>query len=125
LVVDDLRSIWLTLGGILEYRGHNVVTVEDGYYPIEAVRKTHFNVIIVDIKMLGKRCSNLQGVKNIDPNASVIMMKGYTEDDLVKRAIDRGAYTRIYKPFNMEKVIELVENIAKSEKQRCQRRTLS
>ena len=30
LVVDDLRSIRLTLGGILEDEGQNVVTVEDG-----------------------------------------------------------------------------------------------
>ncbi len=39
LVVDDLRSIRLTLGGILEDKGHDVVTVEDGYQALEADKK--------------------------------------------------------------------------------------
>jgi len=51
LVVDDLRSIRLTLGGILEDKGHNVVTAENGYQAIEAARKTHFDAIFMDIKM--------------------------------------------------------------------------
>ena len=48
LVVDDLRSIRLTLGGILEDKGYNVVTVEDGYRAIEAVKKSHFDAIFMD-----------------------------------------------------------------------------
>ena len=47
LVVDDLRSIRLTLGGILEDEGHDVVTVEDGYEAIEAVKKEHFDAIFI------------------------------------------------------------------------------
>ncbi|MFQ6122336.1 MAG: response regulator, partial [Dehalococcoidales bacterium] len=53
LVVDDLQSIRLTLGGILEDEGYNVVTAENGYQAIEAVKKTHFDVIFMDIKMPG------------------------------------------------------------------------
>ena len=49
----------------------------------------------------------------IDPEATVIMMTGYTEEDLIRGAINEGAYTCIYKPFDMEKVIELVEKISR------------
>jgi CheY-like chemotaxis protein len=45
LVVDDVRSMRVTLGGILEDKGHHVVTVEKGYQAIEAVKKTLFDVI--------------------------------------------------------------------------------
>ncbi len=45
--------------------------------------------------------------------AVVIMMTGYTEEDLVRRAVSAGAYTCIYKPFDMEKVIALVESLAR------------
>ena len=38
LVVDDLKSSRLTLGGILEDEGHNVVLAENGYQAIEATR---------------------------------------------------------------------------------------
>jgi len=38
-------------------------------------------------------------------------MSGYTEEELVSRAMREGAYACIYKPFDMKKVIALVENI--------------
>ncbi len=118
LVVDDLRSISLTLGGILEDEGHNVVTAEDGYQAIEAVRKTHFDVIFMDIKMPGiNGVQTFIEIKKIDPKAVVIMMTGYSVEDLVKRAVREGAYTCLHKPFDMEKVITLVAAIAKEEKE--------
>ena len=44
------------------------------------------------------------------------MMTGYAEEDLVKKAVSEGAYTCIYKPFDMERVIALVEDIARERK---------
>jgi two-component system response regulator (stage 0 sporulation protein F) len=55
-------------------------------------------------------------VKKIDPEATVIMMTGYDEEDLVKKAVSAGAYTCIHKPFDMEKVVTLVETIAREKR---------
>ena len=112
LVVDDLRSIRLTLGGILEDKGHNVVTVEDGYQAIEAVRNTHFDVIFMDIKMPGiNGVQTFREVKKIDPKAAVIMMTAYSVEDLVKEALEEGAYAIIYKPFDIDRIIALIEEL--------------
>jgi len=117
LVVDDLRSVRLTLGGILEDEGHNVVIVEDGYQAIEAVKKAHFDVIFMDIKMPGINGVETFGeIKKIDPKTAVVMMTGYSVEDLVRKAISEGAYVCLHKPFDMEKVIGLVEAIAKEKK---------
>jgi two-component system response regulator HydG len=89
LVVDDLRSMRLTLGGILEDKGHNVVTVEDGYQAIDAVKKKHFDAIFMDIKMPGiNGVQTFREVKKIDPKAAVIMMTAYSVEDLVKEALE-------------------------------------
>ena len=64
-----------------------------------------------------KRSSNFREVNKIDPGAAVIIMTGYTEEDLVKRAVSHGAYTCIYKPFDAERVIALVEDIARERKE--------
>ena len=110
LVVDDLRSIRLTLGGILEDNGHQVVTVEDGYQAIEAVRKTHFDVIFMDIKMPGiNGVQTFREVKKIDPEATVIMMTAYSVEDLVKEALEEGAYAIVYKPFDIDRIIAIIE----------------
>ncbi|MBI3931407.1 MAG: hypothetical protein HY325_05235 [Chloroflexi bacterium] len=45
------------------------------------------------------------------------MMTAYSVEDLVKQAVSEGAYTCLYKPFNMEKVIALVENITREKKE--------
>ena len=117
LVVDDLRSIRLTLGGILEDEGHNVVTAENGYQAIEAAKGTHFDAIFMDIKMPGiNGVQTFREIKKVDPKVAVIMMTAYSVEDLVKRAINEGAYTCVYKPFDMEKIIELVENISQEKK---------
>ncbi len=112
LVVDDLRSIRLTLGGILEDEGHYVVTAENGYQAIEAVRETHFDVIFMDIKMPGiNGVQTFREVKKIDPKAAVIMMTAYSVEDLVKEALEEGAYTIVYKPFDIDRLIAIIEEL--------------
>ena len=112
LVVDDLRSIRLTLGGILEDKGHNVVTVENGYQAIEAVRGTHFDAIFMDIKMPGiNGVQTFREVKKIDPKATVIMMTAYSVEDLVKEALEEGAYAIVYKPFDIDRIIAIIEEL--------------
>jgi len=109
LVVDDLRSIRLTLGGILEDKGHNVVTVENGYEAIEATRETHFDVVFMDIKMPGiNGVQTYREIKKIDPKAAVIMMTAYSVEDLVKEAMEEGAYAIVYKPFDIDRIIAII-----------------
>jgi len=113
LVADDLRSLRLTLGGILEDRGYQVVTVENGYQAIEVARKTRFDAILMDIKMPGiNGVQTFKEIRKIDPTAAVIMMTAYSVEDLVKEALEEGAYACVYKPFDMDMVIGLVEEIA-------------
>jgi len=112
LVVDDLRSIRLTLGGILEDKGHNVVTAENGYQAIEAARKTHFDIVFMDIKMPGiNGVQTFREVKKIDPRATVIMMTAYSVEDLVREALEEGAYAIVYKPFDIDKIIAIIEEL--------------
>jgi two-component system response regulator HydG len=113
LVVDDLRSMRLTLGGILEDEGHNVVTAEDGYQAIEAVKKTHFDVIFMDIKMPGiDGVQTFREIKRIDPHTAVIMMTAYSVEDLVNQALSEGAYTVVYKSFDIGKIISIIGELA-------------
>ncbi len=112
LVVDDLRSARLTLGGILEDKGHKVVTAENGYQAIEAVGETHFNVIFMDIKMPGiNGVQTFREIQKLDPEATVIMMTAYSVEDLVKEALEEGAYAIVYKPFDIDRIIAIIEEL--------------
>ncbi len=99
LIVDDLRNMRLTLGGVLEDEQHNVVIVEDGYQAIEAVRVNNFDAVFMDIKMPGiNGVETFREVKKLDSGIAVIMMTGYSVEDLIEAAIEEGAYTCLHKP---------------------------
>jgi two-component system response regulator HydG len=111
LVVDDLKSIRLTLGGILEDEGYNVVLAEDGYKAIEAAKQTPFDLVFMDIKMPGiNGVQTFREVKKINPEAVVIMMTAYSVEDLIKEALEEGAYAVVYKPFDIEKIVSIIES---------------
>jgi two-component system response regulator HydG len=112
LVVDDLKSSRLTLGGILEDEGHRVVLAENGYQAIEAARQTPFDLVFMDIKMPGiNGVQTFREVKKTNPQAAVIMMTAYSVEDLVREALEEGAYAVVYKPFDMENVASIIESI--------------
>ena len=112
LVVDDLKSSRLTLGGILEDEGHNVVLAENGYQAIEAAKHVPFDLVFMDIKMPGiNGVQTFREVKKVNPQAAVIMMTAYSVEDLVREALEEGAYAVVYKPFDMEHVVSIIESV--------------
>ncbi len=109
LVVDDLRSIRLTLGGILEDEGFDVVLAENGYQAIEAAKNTPFDLIFIDIKMPGiNGVQTFREIKKINPGAVVIMMTAYSAEDFVKEVLEEGAYAVVYKPFDVDKIVSII-----------------
>ncbi len=111
LVVDDLKGMRVTLGGILEDEGHNVVLAENGYQAIEAAKQTSFGLIFMDIKMPGiNGVQTFREVKKINPQAAVIMMTAYSVEDLVREALEEGAYAVVYKPFDIENIVNIIES---------------
>lgn len=115
LVVDDMRSMRLTLSAIMEDRSYEVHMVEDGYQAIEAVRERAFDLVLMDIKMPGiNGVQSFREIKRIRPGSVVVMMTGFSVEDLVKEALEEGAFSVIYKPLNIEEVIRLVESVPRT-----------
>jgi len=111
LVVDDLKSSRVTLGGILEDEGHNVVLAENGYQAIEAAKQVPFDLVFMDIKMPGiNGVQAFRELKKVNPQAAVIMMTAYSVEDLIKEALEEGAYAVVYKPFDIEHIASIIES---------------
>jgi len=114
LIVDDDISMLETIGDVFQDRGYNVAMVEDGRRAIKLVSRRYFDVVLMDIRMPGiNGLETYKEVKKIIPTATVIMMTGDSKEELVKKALEEGAYTVIYKPFNVKKVIKIVEEALK------------
>jgi len=63
----------------------------------------------IDIKMPGiNGVQTFREIKKIDRKAVVIMMTAYSVEDLVKEALEEGAYATVYKPFDVDKIIAII-----------------
>jgi len=110
LIVDDHDSQCKTMSSILRRKGYAVATVSDGPEAIKTVQQTPFDMIFMDIKMpLMNGVDTYRRIKEIRPEAVVMMMTAYAVEDLIQQALEEGAYGIVYKPLDIERVIAIVE----------------
>ena len=112
LVVDDDDSMRITLEAIIEDEGYDVIGVRDGYEAIKAVQKRNYDLVFMDIKMPGiNGVETYREIKKANPGSVVVMMTGFSVEELVKEALQEGAYGVIYKPYSMEQVIDIMKDV--------------
>ena len=110
LIVDDNVSQCKTMSLILRRKGYAVATARDGPEAIKTVQQRPFDMIFMDVKMpLMNGVDTYRRIKELRPDAVVIMMTAYAVEDLVQQALEEGAYGIVYKPLDIERVITIVE----------------
>lgn len=114
LIADDEEGLRLSMAGIMEFEGHDVVTACDGHEAIEQVRKGSFDIAFLDIRMPGiNGVDTFREVKKLSPETVVVMMTGYAVNELVREALQEGAYACVNKPFDMERIIDTIKEVSK------------
>ena len=110
LIVDDDSGMTETLADILSDMGHDVDMAGDGYRAIEMIETNAYDVVLMDVKMPGiNGVETFKRVKHISPSTKFIMMTAYSLEDLLNEALEEGAYGIFYKPLDIDKVINLIE----------------
>jgi two-component system response regulator HydG len=116
LIVDDNISLGRTMSFVLGRQGYAVNTAKDGLEAIERVKERPFDMILMDIKMpLMDGVETYRRIKDIRPEAVVMMMTAYAVEDLVQQALEEGAYGIVYKPLDIEKVVAVIEEATEAE----------
>lgn len=117
LLVDDNLSQCKTMAFILQRKGYQVTTAQDGPEAIALVEKNPYDIIFMDIKMpIMNGVEAYKRIKKIRPEVKVMMMTAYAVEDLIQEALQEGAYGIIYKPLDIEKVLSVILK-AREEKQ--------
>ncbi len=115
LIVDDNESLCRTMSLILGRKGYAVTTARDGPEAVVRVKENPFDMIFLDIKMLPMDgVETYKRIKKIRPGALVMMMTAYALEDLVREALQEGAYGIVYKPLDIEKVLAVIERARKA-----------
>lgn len=110
LVVDDERSICVTLRSHLESDGHCVATAGDVDEAVALLRSTEFDVVVSDLIMPGSSgIQLLEQVKNIHSRTQVLLMTGDPSLESATAAVRGGAADYLVKPARKEALLKAVD----------------
>lgn len=112
LIVDDDRDHAESLADVLEMRGHEPELAHSGEEALDMVRGTDFDFVLLDVKLPGiNGVETFLEMKRIRPGAKVMMMTGFSVEQLVTQAIEGGALGVLYKPFAALKLLETLSQV--------------
>ena len=117
VIVDDDPGFCKTLGDILQSRGFTVTQVTDPKSVTETIKRD-FQVVLLDMKF--KSMDGLEVLKEIrkhHPHLTVILVTGYRDEmaQAIEAALKIGAYACLYKPLQIEKLLQLLIEIHRQE----------
>ncbi len=102
LVIDDEKLIRWTLEDVLRREGYEVLSAESGEVGLKLFEEEAPDLILLDLalpKMEGMEV--LEKIKERDPEALVIILTAYGTVESAVKAMKKGAYDYLEKPFDV------------------------
>lgn len=114
LVADDEEDIKVILKVYLESTGFEVVTAYDGLDATAVAREKKPDLILMDIMM--PVIDGIEVTKQLKADAAtrdipVVMLSAAAQSGMIEKAMEAGAADYISKPFEPDKVKEVIEEI--------------
>ncbi len=111
LIVDDEASVRDSLYNWFLEDGFEVSCVEDASKALKILDHKHFDIILADIKMPGMDgLELLRRIKQIKPDAVVIVITAFATVDTAVQALKDGAFDYVTKPFDPDDLSHLIRN---------------
>lgn len=110
LIVDDAAFMRMMIKDILTKNGFEVIgEAADGVQAVEKYNELRPDLVTMDITMPEMDgIAALKEIKQINPNAKVIMCSAMGQQAMVIDAIQAGAKDFIVKPFQADRVLEAI-----------------
>lgn len=115
MIVDDATFMRLSIKKMLENHDYEIVAeASNGLEAVEMYEKYKPDIITMDItmpKMTGIEA--LREIKKLDSNAKVVMVSAMGQERLIREAVVNGAASFIVKPFQKDKLLEVLDGVSK------------
>ncbi len=110
LIVDDEHDITAVLSDVLQGRGYETTSAHNAQDGVDYYRDGKFDIVITDLKMPGMSGLELLGaIKEMNSEATVIIMTGFATVETAIDALKKGAYDYILKPFKIGELLKIVD----------------
>jgi len=126
LVVDDERPIREILAASLADEGYVVDVAENAVAALQKIESFKPDVVMLDIWMPGEMdgLGLLREVSDRGLQTDFIMMSGHGNIETAVEATKLGAWDFLEKPISIDKVVILLGNVIKFQKERAEKRSL-
>lgn len=115
LVVDDDRDFAEALADVLEAENHRVDYCHTGEDAVALFGRKNYDLSFMDVKLPRKNgVESFLEIRSRKPGARVVMMTGYSMEQLLEEAVENGAWAVMHKPLDMMQVLQLVEAVSSS-----------
>ncbi|KAA3612060.1 MAG: response regulator [Calditrichaeota bacterium] len=109
IVADDDLVTLKYFQGMFRKMPYTVFYAKNGQEAILKAKKHKIDLAFIDIEMpIMNGFETMVALKELQPNAQVIIMSTYNDEATVRRAIKEGADTYLFKPTNRADVFSLV-----------------
>jgi DNA-binding response OmpR family regulator len=112
LAVDDEAGIRYFIQEALQPLGYNVVTASDGSEALQQLRDTHFDLVLLDLK-LGGRVNGMRVLEAIRwrwPNTAVVILTAHGTMQSALEAIREGVDGYLLKPVEAQELRQAVQD---------------
>jgi len=119
LVVDDDRAILTLVGTIALNQGFDVATTVDGTDAMNQLKHRPADLVLLDLRMPGVTGLDvLRSIRAINPRSRVVLMSGYATIDSAVEAVKLGAMDYLTKPFDLQRLRELLGSVREEAEER-------
>jgi DNA-binding NarL/FixJ family response regulator len=114
LVVDDTTFMRKMAADCLTQQGHDVLgEAVNGREAVKMYKELKPDIVMMDLTM--PEMSGLEAIKEIlayDPDALILICSASNQEDLILEALDAGAKGYLMKPFNPDRLEEVIRQYA-------------
>ncbi|MCD4786226.1 MAG: PAS domain S-box protein [Candidatus Eremiobacteraeota bacterium] len=109
LIVDDEEYIRMVAERYLNLQGYETMTASNGMEGLEAYDQGNYDLVLADLIMAPiNGIQMFHKIKNKNPDAKVLIMSGFQDDEQIGELLKQGALGFIPKPFDLHKLGEII-----------------
>jgi len=112
LIVDDAEFLRMRMSKMLTTNGHAVVQADNGLNAIYVYKSEKPDAVLMDITMPEMDgLTALKEIRELDPQARVIMLTALGQETIVLEALKLGAKDFVVKPFDATRVLTTLQKV--------------
>jgi two-component system, NtrC family, response regulator HydG len=111
-IIDDDRDHAESVADVLAMRGFECELAFSGEAGLARFREAEFDIVFMDVKLPGMNgVETFFEFRKLKPDVRVMLMTGFSLEQLVAQAVEGGALGVLRKPFAITELLDVLEQV--------------